>query len=67
MNKEMKEQKAREMQWQAEDDARIMAQYQEIIGNKARMNRATKEAKKQANEMQKRVNIMNKVSKKSRR
>ena len=26
-----KEEKARELRWRAEDDARIMAQYQEII------------------------------------
>ena len=34
---------AQERKWQAEDDARIMAQYQEIMNDKARMSRATKE------------------------
>ena len=29
-----------EMRWRAEDDARIMAQYQEIMNDKARMSRA---------------------------
>lgn len=30
----------KELQWQAEDDASTMARYQEIMGDKARMNRA---------------------------
>ena len=50
--------KKQEQQWQAEDDARAMAQYQEIISDKARMNRAIKEANKQASDLQKRTNAM---------
>lgn len=58
-----KEEKARELQWQAEDDARTLARYQEIMADKARTNRAIKEAKKQANDLEKRTNIMKKVVK----
>ena len=37
-----------DLQWQAEDDARIMARYQEIISDKARLKRATTAARKEA-------------------
>ena len=47
-----------ELRWQAESDARAMAQYQEILQDKARMNRAIKEANKQAADLQKRTNAM---------
>lgn len=50
--------KKQEQQWQAQDDARVMAQYQEIIGDKARMGRAIKEANKQANDLSKRASAM---------
>lgn len=50
--------KKRELQWQAEDDARTMAQYQEILQDKARMGRAIKEANKQAQELNKRATAM---------
>lgn len=59
-----KEERAREIQWRAEDDARIMAQYQEIMLDKARMNRAVKEATRQANDLQKRANVMKGVANK---
>lgn len=36
-----------EQQWQAEDDARIIERYNEIINDKPRLNRAMKAAKKQ--------------------
>lgn len=55
---------AKEKQWLAEDDARIMAQYQEILNDKERMSRALKEAQKQSNELQKRANAMKKVANK---
>lgn len=55
--------KQRELQWQAEDDARTMARYQEIMNDKNRMSRAVKVAKKQADDLQKRTNIMKKVAK----
>lgn len=50
-------------QWQAEDDARVMAQYQEIMGDKSRMSRAVKVAKKQAADLTKRANAMQNVAK----
>lgn len=50
--------KFNEQQWQAEEDARTMARYQEIMNDKSRMNRAMKEAKKQADELQKRAQAM---------
>ena len=56
-----------EMRWRAEDDARIMAQYQEIMNDKARMSRATKEANRQARDLQKRANVMKQVSKRRRK
>ena len=49
-NTETRDRIAMERKWQAEDDARIMAQYQEIMNDKARMSRATKEATRQARE-----------------
>ena len=50
--------KADKLKWQAEDDARVMATYQEILQDKARMNRAIKEANKQAQELNKRATAM---------
>ena len=47
-----------DLQWQAEGDARVMAQYQEIMQDKQRMNRAVKEANKQAQDLTKRANAM---------
>ena len=50
--------KKQEQQWQAESDARTMAQYQEILSDKARMSRAIKEANKQAQDLNKRASAM---------
>ena len=47
-----------DLQWQAESDARTMASYQEILSDKARMNRAIKEANKQAQDLNKRASAM---------
>lgn len=47
-----------DLQWQAESDASTMARYQEIVNDKARMNRAIKEANKQANDLAKRASAM---------
>ena len=63
---EEKEMRARELRWRAEEDARIMAQYQEIMNDKSRMNRATKEAQRQANDLQKRANVMKGVANRKR-
>lgn len=52
-----------ELRWQAESDAQTMASYQEIMGDKARMNRAIKVAKSQAANLTKRANAMQNVAK----
>lgn len=47
-----------DLKWQAQSDAHTMAQYQEIMSDKARMSRAIKEASKQAQDLSKRANAM---------
>ena len=47
-----------DLQWQAESDASTMARYQEIMSDKARMNRAIREANKQAQDLTKRASAM---------
>ena len=54
--------KKTEQQWQAESDAHTMAQYQEILGDKARMSRAIKVAQQQAKDLAKRANAMQSVA-----
>lgn len=54
--------KQRELQWQAEEDARTMARYQEILGDSSRMSRAVKVAKQQVADLNKRAAAMNKVA-----
>lgn len=51
-----------EQEWQAESDAHTMAQYQEIINDKARMSRAIKVAQKQAKDLTRRANAMQSVA-----
>lgn len=51
-----------ELRWQAEDDALVMATYQEILGDKTRMNRAIKVAKSQAADLTKRANALQSVA-----
>ena len=51
-----------EQNWRAEEDARTMAAYQEILGDKARMGRAIKVAKRQAQDLSKRAEAMNNVA-----
>lgn len=53
----------KELQWQAESDAQTMASYQEIMGDKARMNRAIKVAKSKAADLTKRASVMQNVAK----
>ena len=62
MSKMTAQERARELKWRAEDDARIMAQYNEIMSDKARKNRAIKEAQSQANALQKKANAMKNVA-----
>ncbi len=52
-----------EMKWQAESDASTMATYQEIMNDKARMNRAIKVAKSKAADLSKRASAMQNVAK----
>lgn len=51
-----------EMKWQAESDATTMATYQEIMNDKARMNRAIKVAKTKAADLSKRASAMQNVA-----
>ena len=51
-----------EKEWMAEDDARIMAQYEEIMADSARKTRAVKAAKNMASDLNKRASAMNKVA-----
>lgn len=60
MNRKMT---AEEKKWQAQDDANILARYQELISDKTRLSAAKKEAKNQAQELNKRINALNKASK----
>lgn len=48
--------------WQAESDAHVMAQYQEIINDKARMNRAIKVAEREAKNLSRRADAMKSVA-----
>ena len=50
-----------ETQWRAEDDARTMAHYEEIMADSARKKAAVEAAKSLASDLNKRVNAMNKV------
>lgn len=52
-----------DQQWQAESDAHTMAQYQEIMSDRARMSRAIKVAQKQAQDLTRRANAMKTVAK----
>lgn len=52
-----------DLKWQAESDASTMAQYQEILGDKARMNRAIKVAEQRAKDLNKRADAMQAVAK----
>lgn len=63
MTREEQMARKRELEWRAEDDARIMAQYQDIMKDKARMDRAVKVARKQAKDLQERANTMKRVAK----
>lgn len=47
-----------EKQWQAEDDARTLARYQEIMNDSKRKNAAMKQAKQQAANLEKQANAL---------
>ena len=46
-------------EWRAEMDANTLAEYQEIMSDKARMSRAIKVAKRKAEDLTKRANWKN--------
>lgn len=52
-----------ELRRQAGSDAQTMATYQEIMGDKARMNRSIKVARSQAADLTKRANALQNVAK----
>jgi len=52
--------------WQADYDADTMARYQEIINDPMRKNRAMKAAQKKQKDLEKSLNNMRRVTKKSR-
>lgn len=56
-----------EKKWQAESDARTLAEYQAIMGDSRRKARAMKEAQRQANDLQKRLNTMRSIGGKIKR
>lgn len=49
---------ADERRWQAEEDARTMARYQEIMSDNKRKTAAIAQAKQEAIDLQKRANAM---------
>lgn len=51
-----------ELEWRAQDDARILAQYQEILLDKARLKNARSAAKKEVDNLNKRLQVMKKVT-----
>ena len=51
-----------EERWRAEDDARTMAHYEEIMGDSARKKAAIGAAKSMASDLNKRANAMNRVA-----
>lgn len=50
------------MNWQAENDASVLADYQEILGNKNRLREAIKVAKKRAKDLSTRASAMQSVA-----
>lgn len=49
-----------ELRWRAEEDARTLGRYQEIISDKDRLNRALKVAEKQADDLTERASALRK-------
>ena len=51
-----------EAEWMAEEDARTMAHYEEIMSDSSRRNAAIKAAKEKASDLNKRASAMSKVA-----
>lgn len=49
-----------ELRWRAEEDARTLERYQEIMNDKPRLDRAMKQAQKTIDNLQERANAMSK-------
>lgn len=49
-----------ELKWQAQEDSRTLERYQEIIKDKARLDRAMKVAAKTVDDLQERAKALNK-------
>lgn len=60
-NKTMKNRKLSEdeLRWRAEEDARTIERYNEIINDKSRLDRAMKAAKKQVENLTERAEALN--------
>lgn len=52
-----------EKRWRAEEDARIIANYLELMKDKERVKLASEVAKKQVEDLEKRLNAMKQVAK----
>lgn len=57
---------AQEKQWRAEEDARTLARYEEIMGSSSRRNAAFKQAKAEASRLEKQANNYKSVTRKSK-
>lgn len=51
-----------EQEWQAESDAAMMANYQEMLDDKPRLRRALAQAKKEEERLNKRAKAMSRVA-----
>lgn len=55
-----KKMSADELRWQAENDCRTLEEYQQIISDKARLDRAMKAAKEKVSDLQDRAKALGK-------
>lgn len=55
-----KKMSADELRWQAENDCRTLEEYQQIISDKARLDRALKAAKEKVSDLQDRAKALGK-------
>ena len=55
-----KKMNADELKWQAESDCRTLEEYQQIISDKARLDRAMKAAKEKVSDLQDRAKALGK-------
>ena len=58
---------AQDLEWQTRRDADTLAEYQAIMEDKARMNRARKQAMRQAEDLTKRASAMSRAANVGRR